>query len=156
MKRIWFNLWLLSNGEIPIKEVNVVALISLLKGHKFTVSQVCHHFDNKQYWTCWFLQRCFFSVGRKLECTKIHDLFGMVAECYAGPHFGVHIKVWPHPICTNPPPLINDWSLNTLGSISAALSWRSTGSFPEQRLVIEPINTPPQRHYSSCLLISAF
>ena len=27
----------MSDGEIPIKEVNVVALISLLKGHKFTV-----------------------------------------------------------------------------------------------------------------------
>ena len=40
------NLQLLSDGEIPIKEVNVAAL---LKGHKFTVSQVCHHFDNKQY-----------------------------------------------------------------------------------------------------------
>ena len=42
-----FNLQLLSNGEIPIKEVNVAAL---LKGHKFTISQVCyamHHFDNK-------------------------------------------------------------------------------------------------------------
>ena len=25
MKRIWFNLQLLSDGEIPIKEVNVVA-----------------------------------------------------------------------------------------------------------------------------------
>ena len=52
MERIWFNLQLLSDGELPIKEVNVVALISLLKGHKITVSQVCHHFDNKQYWTC--------------------------------------------------------------------------------------------------------
>ena len=52
MKRIWFNLQLLSDGEIPIKKVSVAALISLLKGHKFTVSQVCHHFDNKQYWTC--------------------------------------------------------------------------------------------------------
>ena len=52
MKRIWFNLQLLSDGEIPIKKVNVVALISLLKGHKFSGSQVCHHFDNKQYWTC--------------------------------------------------------------------------------------------------------
>ena len=52
MKRFWFNLQLLSDGEIPIKKVSVVALISLLKGHKFTVSQVCHHFDNKQYWTC--------------------------------------------------------------------------------------------------------
>ena len=40
-KRIPFNLQLLSDGEIPIKEVNVAALISLLKGHKFTVSQVC-------------------------------------------------------------------------------------------------------------------
>ena len=35
----------MSDGEIPIKVVNVVALISLLKGHKFTVSQVCHHFN---------------------------------------------------------------------------------------------------------------
>ena len=32
-----FNLQLLSDGEIPIKEVNVAAL---LKGHKFTISQV--------------------------------------------------------------------------------------------------------------------
>ena len=53
MKKIWFNLQLLSDGEIPIKEVdNVVDLISLLNGHKFTVSQVYHNFDNKQYWTC--------------------------------------------------------------------------------------------------------
>ena len=34
-----FNLQLLSDGEIPIKEVNVAAL---LKGHKFTISQVCY------------------------------------------------------------------------------------------------------------------
>ena len=34
-----FNLQLLSHGEIPIKEVNVVAL---LKGHMFTISQVCY------------------------------------------------------------------------------------------------------------------
>ena len=123
----WFNLQLLSDGEIPIKEVNVVALISLLKGHKFTVSQVCHHchhchhFDNKQYWTCWFLQRCFFFVGRKLEPKKIHDLFEMVAECFAAPHFWVHKKVWPppHSICTNPAPLINDRSLNS-ATIQAA------------------------------------
>ena len=40
-RRIRFNLQLLSDGEIPIKKVNVAALISLLKGHKFTVSQVC-------------------------------------------------------------------------------------------------------------------
>ena len=36
------KLLVLSDGEIPIKEVNVAALISLLKGHKFTVSQVCY------------------------------------------------------------------------------------------------------------------
>ena len=41
-KRIPFNLQLLSDGEIPTKKVNVAALISLLKGHKFTVSQVCY------------------------------------------------------------------------------------------------------------------
>ena len=34
-----FILQLLSDGEIPIKEVNVAAL---LKGHKFTISQVCY------------------------------------------------------------------------------------------------------------------
>ena len=34
-----FNLQLLSDGEIPIKEINVAAL---LKGHKFTISQVCY------------------------------------------------------------------------------------------------------------------
>ena len=34
-----FNLQLLSDGEIPIKEVNVAAL---LKGHKFTISQVSY------------------------------------------------------------------------------------------------------------------
>ena len=49
MKRNWFNLQLLSDGEIPIEKVNVVALISLLKGHKFSGSQVCHDFDNKQF-----------------------------------------------------------------------------------------------------------
>ena len=38
-KRTGFNLQLLSDGEIPIKEVNVAAL---LKGHKFTLSQVCY------------------------------------------------------------------------------------------------------------------
>ena len=52
IKRIWFNLQKLSDSEIPIKEDNVVALKSLLNGPKFTVSQVWHHFDNKQYWTC--------------------------------------------------------------------------------------------------------
>ena len=34
-----FNLQLLSDGEIPIKEVNVAAL---LMGLKFTMSQVCY------------------------------------------------------------------------------------------------------------------
>ena len=34
-----FNLQLLPDGEIPIKEINVAAL---LKGHKFTMSQVCY------------------------------------------------------------------------------------------------------------------
>ena len=41
-KKIWFNLQLLSDGEVPMNEVNVAALIYLLKGHKFTVSQVCY------------------------------------------------------------------------------------------------------------------
>ena len=38
-RKFGFNLQLLSDGEIPIKEVNVAAL---LKGHKFTISQVCY------------------------------------------------------------------------------------------------------------------
>ena len=92
------------------------------------VGLLCHHFDNKQYWTCWFLQCCFFFVGRKLECTKIHDLSVIVAEFYAAPIFGCTKRYDPHPICTNPSPLINDRSLNT----------------------------PHQRHYSSYLLIFAF
>ena len=85
-----FNLQLLSDGEIPIKEINVAAL---LKGHKFTMSQVCYAiiFDNKQYWTCLFLQ-CFF-WRKEVGMQKIHDLLEMVAECYAGPHFWVQKKV---------------------------------------------------------------
>ena len=78
--------------------------------------------------TCWFLQWCFFFVGRKLECTKIHDFSEIVAEFYAAPIFGCTKRYDPHPICTNPPPLTNDQSLHT----------------------------PHQRHYSSYLLISAF
>ena len=38
-RKFGFNVQLLSDGEIPIKEVNVAAL---LKGHKFTISQVCY------------------------------------------------------------------------------------------------------------------
>ena len=86
-----FNLQLLSDGEIPMKEVNVAAL---LKGHKFTISQVCYAIiliisniglvDSISV---------FFFVGRKLECKKIHDLLEMVAECYAAPHFWVQKKV---------------------------------------------------------------
>ena len=80
-----------------------------------------------KYWT-WFLQCCFFFVRRKLECTKIHDLSEIVAEFCAAPIFGCTKRYDPHPICTNPPHLINDRSLNT----------------------------PHQRHCSSYLLISAF
>ena len=76
------------------------------------VGLLCHHFDNKQYWT-WFLQCCFFFVRRKLECTKIHNLSEIVAEFYAAPIFGCTKRYDPHPICTNLPPLINDRSLNT-------------------------------------------
>ena len=85
------------------------------------VCLLCHHFDKKQYWT-WFLQCCFFFVGRKLECTKIHDFSEIVAEFYAAPIFGFTKRY------TNPPPLINDRSLNT----------------------------QHQRHCSSYLLISAY
>ena len=92
------------------------------------VGLLCYHFDNKQYWTCWFLQCCFFFVERKLECTKIHDLLEMVAECYAAPHFWVQKKVWPPPHLYQPNPS-NNWLVP---------------------------NTPHQRHYSSYLLISAF
>ena len=92
------------------------------------VGLLYHHFDNKKYWTCWFLRCCFFFVRRKLECTKIHDLSEIVAEFYAAPILGWTKRYDPHPICTNPPPLINDRS----------------------------INTPYQCHYSSYLLISAF
>ena len=63
---------------------------------------LCHRFDNKQYWTRWFLQCCFFSVGRKLECTKIHDLSEIVAEFYAAPHFWVYKKVWSPPDLRQP------------------------------------------------------
>ena len=69
---------------------------------------LCHHFDNKQYWTCWFLQCCFFSVGRKLECKKIHDLSEIVAEFYAASHFWAHKKVWPPPHLHQPTPS-NKW-----------------------------------------------
>ena len=72
------------------------------------VGLLCYHFDNKQYWTCWFLQCCFFFVERKLECTKIHDLLEMVAECYAAPHFWVQKKVWPPPHLHQPNPS-NNW-----------------------------------------------
>ena len=83
-----FNLQLLSDGEIPIKEGNVAVL---LKGHKFTISQVCYAIiliinDIDSF-------SVFFFVGRKLECKKIHDLLEMVAECYAAPHFWVQKKV---------------------------------------------------------------
>ena len=69
-----------------------------------------------------------FFVVRKLECTKIHDLSEMVAECYTAPILGCTKRYDPHPICTNPPTLINDRSLNT----------------------------PHQRHYSSYLVICTF
>ena len=92
------------------------------------VGLLCHHFDNKQYWTCWLLQCCFVFVRRKLEYTKIHDLSEIVAEFYVAPIFGCTKRYDPHPICTNPPPLINNRSPNT----------------------------PHQRHCSSYLLISAF
>ena len=85
-----FNLQLLSDGEIPIKEVNVAAL---LKGHKFTISQVCYAIiliiNNIGLVDSFSV----FFVGRKLECKKIHDLLEMVAECYAAPHFWVQKKV---------------------------------------------------------------
>ena len=70
----------------------------------------------------------FFFVERKLECTKIHDLLEMVAECYAAPHFWVQKKVWSPPHLHQPTPLTIDRSLNT----------------------------PHQRHDSSYLFISAF
>ena len=92
------------------------------------VGLLCYHLDNKQYLTCWFLQCCFFFVGRKLECTKIHDLSETAAEFYAAPQFWVHKNVCPPPHLHQPIPLINDRSLNT----------------------------PHQCHYSSYLLISAF
>ena len=76
------------------------------------VGLLCHHFDNKQYWT-WFLQCCFFLVRRKLECTKIHDLSEIVAEFCAAAIFGCTKRYDPHPNCTNPPPPVNDRSLNT-------------------------------------------
>ena len=122
-----FNLQLLSDGEIPIKEVNVTAL---LKGHKFTISQVCYAIIliiNNIGLVDFF--SVFFFVGRKLECKKIHDLLEMVAECYAVPHFcWAEKSMIPTTICVSPPPLINNRSLNN----------------------------PHQRHYSRYLSISAF
>ena len=85
-----FNLQLLSDGEIPIKEINVAALP---KGHKFTISQVCYAIiliiNNIGLVDSFSV----FFVGRKLECKKIHDLLEMVAECYAAPLFWVQKKV---------------------------------------------------------------
>ena len=85
-----FNLQLLSDGEIPIKEVNVAAL---LKGHKFTISQVCYaiiliinNIGLVDSFSVLF-------VGRKLECKTIYDLLEMVAECYAASLFRLPKKV---------------------------------------------------------------
>ena len=58
--------------------------------------------------SCWFLQCCFFFVGRKFECTKIHDFSEMAAEFYAAPHFWVHKKVWPLSHLHQPTPS-NKW-----------------------------------------------
>ena len=70
----------------------MAAPISLLKGHKFTVSQVCYDtilmIKNIELVDSFSVVSFF--VGRKLECTKIHDLLEMVAECYAAPHFWVY------------------------------------------------------------------
>ena len=62
-----FNLQLLSDGEIPIKEINVAAL---LKGQKFTILQVCYAIiliiNNIGLVDSFSV----FFVGRKLECKK--------------------------------------------------------------------------------------
>ena len=96
-----FNLQLLSDGEIPIKEVNVAAL---LKGHKFTISQVCYAIiliiNNIGLVDSFSV----FFVGRKLECKKIHDLLEMVAECYAAPIFGCRKRYDPHHHLRQPTP----------------------------------------------------
>ena len=89
---------------------------------------LCHHFDNKQYWTCWFLQCCFFSIGRKLECTKIHDLSEIVAEFYAAPHFWVYKKVWPPPHLHQPTPS-NKWPVpkhSTFPAFWGGVVWKTS------------------------------
>ena len=86
-----FNLQLLSDGEIPIKEVNVAAL---LKRQKFTISQVCY--ANILIINNIGLVDSFSVVSfcrKEIGMHKIHDLLEMVAECYAAPHFWVQKQV---------------------------------------------------------------
>ena len=63
------------------------------------VGLLCHHVNNKQYWTCWFLQCCFFFCRKEI---------GMHYDKYAWPlrhscrilcssHFWVLKKLCPQP-----------------------------------------------------------
>ena len=96
-----FNLQLLSDGEIPIKEVNVAAL---LKGHKFTISQVCYAIiliiNNIGLVDSFSV---FFFVGGKLECRKIHDLLEM-QNVMQPPIFGCKKRYDPHHHLRQPTP----------------------------------------------------
>ena len=96
-----FNLQLLSGGEIPIKEVNVAAL---LKGNNCTISQVCYAIiliiNNIGLVDSFSVFFCRKEIGMQ----KIHDLLEMVAECYAAPHFWVQKKVCPHHHLRQPTP----------------------------------------------------
>ena len=121
-----FNLQLLSDSEIPIKEVHCGCPTEGTQVYYFT-SLLCHHFDNKQYWTCWFLQ-CFFcrkEVGMQKNTWPLRNGCRMLCS---SPFLGAEKGMTPTTICVSPPSLINNRSLNT----------------------------PHQRHYSSYLLISAF
>ena len=59
------------------------------------VGLVCRHFDKNKptFDVLLFLLCCFFFVGWKLECIKIHAPSKMIAEFYAAPHFQLHKKV---------------------------------------------------------------
>ena len=121
-----FNLQLLSDGEIPVKEVHVAAL---LKGHKFTISQVCYAIiliiNNIGLVDSFSVFFCRKETGMQNNTWPLRNGCRMLCS---PPFLGAEKGMTPTTICVTPRPLINNRSLNT----------------------------PHQRHYSSYLLIFAF
>ena len=73
------------------------------------VGLLCHHFDNKHYWTCWFLQCCFFFSKKEIGMYKNTWPLRNSCRILCSPQFWVHRKGICSPPHLHQPTPSNKW-----------------------------------------------